>query len=181
MNLDSTDDAPTAPLIRKRRLMTFKRIAWPVAYIVTVALVFSWYEFIRPVFFAQQLHGSWREVKVGPAGEDFTDVHLRVDGAEKWLAYPIDELWEVQRSRVSIRPSHDFFHVTLEHGFDSRRNTQTLEYFLYKRNDQLYILRGIARLDPIRLPTVEKLVRVDDIPDKAKKAIATYMEKLPQH
>ncbi len=159
--------------------MMLKRMAWPVAYIVTVALIFSWYEFVRPLFFAHELHGSWRQVKVGPAGEDFKSTHLRVDGEETWLAYPVDELWEVQRSRVLIRPSYDFFHVTREDGFDSKRNVRTIEYFLYKRNDQLYILRGVARLDPIQLPTIDKLIRVDDIPDDAKAAIATYLEKLP--
>lgn len=180
MNLDSTDDSTNAPMNKQTQQISLKRIAWPVAYVITVTLIFGWYEFLRPAFFAQQLHGSWREVKGGPADEEFTDTHLRFDGNETWLTYPNDESWTVQRSRVSIRPSHDFFHVALEHGFDSRRNVQTAEYFVYRRDDQLYILRGIAKLDPIRLPTVNKLLRVDDIPDKAEEAIAKYLEKLDQ-
>lgn len=119
-------------------------------------------------------------MKGKPAGEEFIDTHLRVEGNETWLLYPNDELWTVQRNRVSIRPSHDFFHVTLEHGFDLKRNVQTAEYFVYRRDDQLYILRGIAKLDPIRLPAVNKLIRVDDIPYKAEEAIAKYLEKLDQ-
>lgn len=180
MNLDSTDVSTNAPMNKQTQQISLKRIAWPVAYVITVTLIFGWYEFLRPVFFAQQLHGSWREVKGKPAGEEFIDTHLRVEGNEIWLIYANEELWTVQRNRVSIRPSHDFFHVTLEHGFDLKRNVQTAEYFVYRRDDQLYILRGIAKLDPIRLPTVNKLLRVDDIPDKAEEAIAKYLEKLDQ-
>jgi hypothetical protein len=180
MNLDSINEPTNVPMIKANRRITIKRIAWPVAYVITVAMILSWYEFLRPVFFAQQLQGSWREVKGGLTGEEYTDLHLRIEGDETWLTYPRDDEWKVLRSRISIRPSHDFFHVTREYGFDSRRNPQTTEYFLYKRNDQLYILRGIARLDPIQLPTVEKLLRVTDIPDKAEEAIETYLKKLAQ-
>jgi hypothetical protein len=85
--------------------------------------------------------------------------------------------WEVQRSRITVRPADNFFVVRRAFGFDYG-NTRETEYILHIKNDEMYILRGLARLDSVRENTVEKLRSVDSLPDGARDSIQEYLHRI---
>jgi hypothetical protein len=102
--------------------------------------------------------------------------YLHVDDNETWLVYPLSGEWNVQRSRITVRPANGFFVVSHAFGFDYG-NTRETEYIVYQKNDELYILRGLAQLDSVKQNKIEKLRSGDSLPSDAMQSIQEYLDR----
>ena len=102
--------------------------------------------------------------------------YMQIDDNETWLAYPLSGEWNVQRNRITISRADNFFLVRRAFGFD-HENTRETEYIVCLKNDEMYILRGLARLDSVRENTIEKRRRVDSLPTDAQERIREYLGK----
>lgn len=123
-----------------------------------------------------KIQGTWREVDGMIPNERLGDSYVHVDDNESWLVYPLNGEWNVQRSRIRIRPADGFFIVRLAFGFD-HGNTRETEYIVYMKNDELYILRGLARFDTVKRNTIEKLRSSGSLPSDAMQSIQEYLER----
>lgn len=168
---DSPEQA--RPASRRFRRFVFL-LRWPMLYLATIAAIIGWYEVGRGELAASEMEGTWRVVEGEFDAEEFTDSHLFVSGNETWFGYPADGSWQVQRSRISVKPANDFYLVTREFGFDYG-NTRSTEYILFRKGDQLYILHGLARLDSVRDYSAQKFRRVEQLPAEAVDAIDAYL------
>tara|TARA_R110002020_G_scaffold53838_7_gene150172 strand:+ start:509 stop:988 length:480 start_codon:yes stop_codon:yes gene_type:complete len=146
-------------------------------YGVTVATMIWWYEF-HPVQLAErEIQGTWRAVEGVIPDERSGDSFLHVKDNETWLVYPLGDKWEVQRSRITVRPADNFFVVRREFGFDYG-NTRETEYIVHIKKDEMYILRGLSRLDSVRVNTIDKLRSGDSLPDGASISIQEYLQRV---
>ncbi len=152
------------------------RARWLILYVVTVAALLWWYE-IRPASVAsRQLQGMWRALEGTTPNERFRDSYLHVHDDETWLLYPFADKWNVVRSRITVRPADNFFVVQRAIGFDYG-NTRETEYIVCLKNDELYLVRGLAQFDPAMQNTIEKLRRVDSMPEDALEAVEAYLDR----
>lgn len=150
---------------------------WVLLYAITVSAMVWWYEF-RPAWnAARQIQGNWCEVEGRIPDERLGDSFMQITGDDTWRVYPFHGQWEVQRSRITVRPAENFFVVRRAFGFDYGTTRET-EYILCIKGDGLYVLRGLATLDSVRDYTAVKLQRVDSLPDGAGDSIREYLERL---
>ncbi len=124
----------------------------------------------------RKIQGTWRVVEGVIPNERLGEAYLHVDDNETWFVYPLSGKWDVQRSHITIRPADGFFVVRRAFGFDYG-NTRETEYIVCLKNDELYVLRGLARLDSVRENSIEKLRSVDSLPTDARKSIQEYLER----
>jgi hypothetical protein len=156
---------------------TLRRFGWPILYVTTVAAMLWWYE-IRPANNAvEQMQGAWQVVEGEFPDQQFTDDYLYIDRNETWSVYPKPDRATVHRSRIEVRPADNFFVVRRAFGFDYG-NTRETEYIVCLKNHQLYILRGLAQLESVRKTSVEKLRRVDALPDEVEQSIKKYLDRI---
>lgn len=152
------------------------RARWFIVYLTTVVGLIWFYEF-RPVGQAWTgIQGTWRIVQGEIPDEKLGESYFQVAGSETWLVYPDSDGWGVQRSRIAVKPADGFFLVKRAFGFDSG-NTRETEYIVFRRDDELYIIRGLAEFDPVKERTVEKLRSVESLPDDARESIKEYLRR----
>lgn len=157
-----------------RAILKFR---WLLLYTATVTTMIWWYEFRPARIASQRIQGTWRQIEGLIPNERLGDAYRHVDENEAWLAYPFCGEWNVQRSRITIRPADGFFVVRRAFGFDYG-NTRETEYVVFLKNDELYILRGLARFDSVMENTVEKLRRIDALPTDARQSIHQYLDEI---
>ena len=159
--------------MRKRLLC----LRWPVLYVTTIAAIVWWYEYGSVWQASNNMQGVWCELAGEPHAEQLTDNHFFVKGDTTWFSYPDNNgKWNANRSRISLRRAEGFYLVTRTYGFN-QRNTRTTEYIVMSRGDQLYLLNGLARLDPQRKIIGRKLRRIERLPAAAAKAIDAAANK----
>ncbi len=150
------------------------KLRWVFLYAITVLTIIWWYEF-RPAQLASwKLQGDWQSVEGVIPNEQLGESYLHIDDNETWFVYPASDKWNVQRSRITLKQADNFFVVRRSFGFDYG-NTRETEYIVCFKNDEVYMLRGLARLDSVKERSVEKLRRVDSLPDKAMECIREYL------
>jgi hypothetical protein len=136
-----------------------------------------WYEFRPTTLASQNFQGTWRIMEGIIPDERPGESYLHVDNNETWLLYAGRDGWNIQRSRIKLRPAENFFVVERAFGFDYG-NTREAEYIVCLKNDDLYTVRGLARFDPVREYTIEKLRRVDSLPTDATDSIQQYLDRI---
>lgn len=161
---------------RARILRASFRFFWPVLYLTTVAGMIWWYEFRPTVQVSRTIQGTWQTVEGMIPNEQRGNSYLHIDGNDSWFVYPFRDEWQVHRSRINVRPAEHFFVVRRSFGFDYG-TTREREYVLHLKNDAMYILRGLARLDSVMERSIEKLRSVDSLPDDAKASIQKYLQR----
>lgn len=171
---------PSSPAFspwRNGLLLVLFKIRWILLYVFTISALIWWYEF-RPIQTASmKMQGDWQWSEGKLPNEQLLEKYLHVDKSESWFVYPLRDEWHVQRNRLTINRADDFFVVRRAFGFDHGTTRET-EYVVCLKNDGLYILRGLTRLDSVLTPSVEKLRSVRSLPDNAKKEIEEYLSKL---
>ena len=148
----------------------YRTLLWSLLYILTIATLVVWYEFWPVWNVQQQLQGAWQYTTGFSSEERLEDSYFQVNGRETWLTYPFRQKWQAQRSRIRIRPANDFFIVRREFGFKTV-NTRETEYIMRLVDGKLYLVRGMARLDAMRERKIEKLRRIEQLPEVARAAI----------
>jgi hypothetical protein len=148
-----------------------------ILYVATIAALLWWYE-IRPAWMgSRQLQGTWREIEGVMPNERLGESYFHVNDDETWFVYPRNGKWDVQRSRIAIRPADHFFVVRRAFGFDYG-NTRETEYVVFLKNNELYVLRGLSPFDPVTECTIEKRSRVDSMPGDAAESIQAYLNRI---
>lgn len=154
----------------RRRLPTRSTLVWLSLDALTIVAFLVWYE-VWPVWNIQrQMQGRWQFTAGVQAEERLRDVYFQIIGRDTWLTYPgWQGKWDVQRSRIQIRPARDFFIVTRHYDFGGANRYHT-EYIVRMVDDRLYRVRGMARLDGGERK-IDKLRRVKQLPPEALTAI----------
>lgn len=156
-----------------------QRMAWPVLYLLTVGSLVWWYE-IRPRQQAlEAMQGLWQSYEGRIPHEQPLESYLQIDGHEAWRVYPGYEKWVVKHDRLSLRPARNFFVVRRQFGFDYG-TTRESEYVVCIKDNALYHVRGVARLDPMLEGAVEVRRPAEKLPPEAIAAIQHYIERHPQ-
>lgn len=159
---------------RGRFARLVSRSFWPILYVVTIVVIVWWYESGAGVLASSRMQGVWQQVEGEAHLETLTDNRFLIDGNETWFTYPMEDDWTVLRSRISIRPADGFFLVKRTFGFDWG-NTRETEYIVFLRGNQMYLLHGLAKLDPMREYRATKYRRADQVPDEVSEAIDDYL------
>lgn len=175
----TSGDEPTETTIRPARdkiASVVKKSIWPIAYTLTVATLIWRYEF-RPLQEASnQLQGTWQASVGAPPNERRKDSFIHFDGNESWYAYQHLDAWRANRSRISLERAENFFLVRRSLGFDYGTTRET-EYVLFLKDDRLYMLHGLADLDPVRQGEIRKFWKTDVLPEAASDAIRASLER----
>jgi hypothetical protein len=153
-----------------------RKSIWPLVFTITVAALIWRYEF-RPLQEAtSQLQGTWRLAVGAPPNERREDSFIYFDENESWDAYQNQDSWRADRSRISLERAENFFLVRRSFGFDYGTTRET-EYVLFLKGDRLYVLHGLADLDPVQQGEIRKFWRTDALPDAASDAIRESLER----
>ena len=158
--------------VMRRFRVPWRRVAWLAVYAITILGLLWWYE-VRPIWQAHlALQGDWQFTKGFPPEEQRTDSYFHVNGFNTWHGFPRGTAWHTHESRISLRPARDFYIVRRQYGF-GMQNLRETEYVIRLNGDRLYMLRGMARLDPVKTRSIDKLERVDELPPTLQERIET--------
>ncbi|MCA8988562.1 MAG: hypothetical protein KDA78_13015 [Planctomycetaceae bacterium] len=155
---------------RRRKPGAVFWLGWMFLYVGTVAGIVWWYEY-RPMQQAtQKIQGTWQFVEGNIPQEKAQEMYLQIEGDRTWLVYPFQDEWHSQLSQIKLKPAENFFLVDRTFGF-GQKNLRESEYYLYLKNNDLYLINGLARMDRARERKIEKLKSVESLPDNAAKSM----------